>query len=250
MNGMNQGPSFASTSESELAPQNGNSSARERQRRWPICLAFAILGGLALTVDLPISEVMVEQQWPGIWRPLRSPVHRLLEGVEPFGQSAAVISVSLGILLCSESRRGKAFRVLAVALGSGLFVDILKTMVARDRPHSFHFTGSVLDTFRGFFPGVTGKSAIQSWPSGHTGMAVGFCLALSTIYPRGRVLFAILAGLVALHRIEVGAHYLSDTLFGTAVAIAVWAVVFGKGRVGRWFDRIDTRFDRQSGVSN
>ena len=61
-------------------------------------------------------------------------------------------------------------------------------------------------------------------------MAVGFCLALSTVFPRGRWLFSGLAVLVAMQRIEIwGRKYLSDTLFATAVAYGVWIVVFGQG---------------------
>ncbi len=77
-------------------------------------------------------------------------------------------------------------------------------------------------------------------------MAVGFCLALSTVFPRGRWLFISLAVLVALQRIESGSHYLSDTLFAAAVANGVWIVVFGHGRVGRVFDRIEARWAQEA----
>jgi membrane-associated phospholipid phosphatase len=120
-------------------------------------------------------------------------------------------------------------------------VDLLKLCVARVRPRHFDFQGSVFDTFSDLLPGSGGGSHVQSWPSGHTATAVGFCLALSAVFPQGKWLFRALAALVALQRIESGAHYLSDTLFAAGVAYVVHLVVFGSGPVGRRFDRIETR---------
>jgi membrane-associated phospholipid phosphatase len=185
---------------------------------------------------------MVEGDWPQPLQRLRGTISRSLGAIEPFGQPVAVFSVSLAVLLCAGPRRGVGFRILAGAVGAGLAVDLLKISVARVRPKHFNFTGTVSDTFHSFFPGVTGGSQIQSWPSGHTAMAAGFCLALSTVFPRGRWLFISLAVLVALQRIDSGFHYLSDTVFATAVAYGVWIVVFGHGRVGRMFDRIEARW--------
>lgn len=210
-------------------------------RQWFVCFLIAALGSLALTIDVPLSQRMVEGNWPQPLARLRGPIHHSLAAIEPFGQPAAVISVSLAVLLCGGPGRGVGWRILAGSIGAGLVADVLKITVARIRPRHFNFQGSVSDTFHSFLPGAAGSSHIQSWPSGHTAMAVGFCLALSTIFPRGRWLFALLAVLVALQRIESGSHYLSDTLFSAAIAYGVWIVVFGPGRVGRVFDRVEAR---------
>ncbi|MGE5193055.1 MAG: phosphatase PAP2 family protein [Deltaproteobacteria bacterium] len=190
---------------------------------------------LAFAIDVPLSRAMVHGQ------ALKS-LHRFLETIEPFGQPPAVIAVSLAVLLCGGVRRGAGFRIAAGALLSGLTVLLLKMCVARVRPRHFDFQGTVFDTFSGLLPGSGGSSHIQSWPSGHTATAVGFCLALSAVFPKGRWLFQILAALVALQRIESGAHYLSDTLFAASVAYVVHLLVFGPGLVGRWFDRIEVRW--------
>ena len=204
------------------------------RQRW-IVWSILVLGGvLALAVDVPLSRAMVEHH------ALRR-LHNFLGSIEPFGQPAVVIAVSLGVLLCGGSRRGEGFRIVSCALAAGIVTDILKLCVARVRPRVFDFQKTVFDTFQGFFPGATEarlKHEVQSWPSGHTTVAVAFCLALSTIFPQGRWLFRVLAALVALQRIEAGAHYLSDTLFAASVAYAVTAVIFGSGPVGAWFDRL------------
>jgi membrane-associated phospholipid phosphatase len=205
---------------------------------WPLsAFALIVLAGLsALVVDLPLSRAMVEGQ------ALR-PLHDVLNSIEPFGRPPAVIAVALAVLSCGGARRGAGFRIVAGALVPGLIVDILKLCVARVRPRHFNdFQGAVFNTFSGAFPGIGAGSEMQSWPSGHTAVAVGFCLALSAVFPNGRWLFRILAALVALQRIESGAHYLSDTLFAAAIAYAVIAVVFGRGPIGRWFDRVESRW--------
>jgi membrane-associated phospholipid phosphatase len=213
---------------------------RAAARHWS-AFAFILLAGvMALALDLPLSQAMVEGQ---VMRPL----HDALNSIEPFGRPPAVIAVSLAVLSCAGVRRGAGFRIVAAGLAPGLLVDILKLCVARVRPrHVSDFHEAVLDTFHGAFPGIGAGSEMQSWPSGHTAVAVGFCLALSAVFPRGRWLFRILAALVALQRIESGAHYLSDTLFAAAIAYAVVAVVFGRGPIGRWFDRVEARWASQS----
>jgi len=203
-------------------------------RPWAIFGLFLLAGILALAIDVPLSRAMVKED------SVKS-LHRLLQMIEPFGQAPAVIAVSLAVLLCGGTRRGAGYRIAAGALLSGLAVDLLKLCVARVRPRHFDFQGSVFDTFSGLLPGSEGGSHVQSWPSGHTATAVGFCLALSAVFPQGRWLFRVLAAVVALQRIESGAHYLSDTLFAAGVACVVHILVFGRGPVGRWFDRIEAR---------
>ena len=174
-------------------------------------LKLVIAAVLALGLDLPVSQAMVRNHVLGS-------LHQFLESMEPFGQPPAVVAVSLAVLFCAGARRGVGFRIAATALLSGLAIDVLKLGIARTRPRDFDFQGSVLNTFHGFFPGANGGYSLQSWPSGHSAVAVGFALALTAIFPRGRCLFTALAGLVMLQRIETGAHYLSDTLTSAAVA--------------------------------
>jgi len=204
-------------------------------RQWATCGLFVVAGLLALVIDVPLSRAMVQD------RALQR-LHRFLEMIEPFGQPPAVIAVSLAVLLCGGARRGAGFRIAAGALLSGLAVDVLKLCVARVRPRHYDFQGSVLDTFSGMLRGTSGGSHFQSWPSGHTATAMGFCLALSAVFPKGRWLFRALAALVALQRIEAGAHYLSDTLFAAGIACVVHMLIFGSGPVGKRVDQIEARW--------
>ncbi len=204
-------------------------------RRAVVFLKIVIAAFLALGLDLPVSRAMVQEH------ALRF-LHHFLESMEPFGQPPAVIAVSLAILFCAGAHRALAFRIAAAALAPGLTIDVLKLCVARVRPRDFDFHGTVLDTFQGFFPGLKAGSSLQSWPSGHSAVAAGFALALAAAFPRGRWLFGALALFVMLQRVETGAHYVSDTLFASAIAYLYFMLLFGAGPVGRWFERLEARW--------
>jgi membrane-associated phospholipid phosphatase len=221
-------------------------SIGRNNRGWQIWGLFVVAGILALGVDVTLSRVMVHGHaihWQG---PLREWVHDFLGSFEPFGQPPAIIAVSLAVYLCGGRRRGAALRIAGSFLLASLAANFFKLCVARVRPvfffkQHFDFGGTVLDTFQGLFWGTAGGTANQSFPSGHTTVAVAFSLALSAVFPRGRWLFATLAGLVALQRIECGAHYLSDTLFAASLAYVVHRAVFGDGPLGRWINRLESK---------
>jgi membrane-associated phospholipid phosphatase len=189
-------------------------------------------GLLALAVDLPLSR------WLVLDKPSEG-LHRILETIEPFGQPVAVFVTAAAIALCDAKRRRAVPRLLAAALGAGLSADVLKILLARSRPYHHDLTGSIWDTFHGLLPGLHVGSRLQSFPSAHTATAVGFCLGMGTLYPAGRRLFGLVAALVALHRVEVGAHFLSDILWGSAVGYAVCLILHGPTAIGRWFDALE-----------
>jgi hypothetical protein len=78
---------------------------------------------------------------------------------------------------------------------------------------------------------------VQSCPSAHVATAVAAALALGTVYPRGVRMFSLIAGFVAVHRIQTGAHFLSDTLWGAAVGYLAWMLMYRSSFSGGWFDR-------------
>ena len=78
-------------------------------------------------------------------------------------------------------------------------------------------------------------------PSGHTATAFGLAVGLGRIYPQGRWLFFSFAMLAALQRVDVDAHYLSDTVAAAAIGFLCAACVFDARGLGRWFDRLERR---------
>ena len=140
-------------------------------------------------------------------------------------------------------------RLLIGAFGAGLLADLCKLQVARVRPKfGSADIGTVSETFLAFLPwrnpealAVPLNNHVRSFPSGHTATAVGFAIVLSTLYPRGRWLFAVFAVLAGMQRIEAGMHYLSDTLAAAAIAFLVGAAVCGRTRLNGWLQRIENR---------
>jgi undecaprenyl-diphosphatase len=65
-----------------------------------------------------------------------------------------------------------------------------------------------------------------SMPSGHAATAFAAAVAVGLVHPRLRWPLLVLAALVAISRVWLGVHYLSDVLagaaLGSAVALALW----------------------------
>ena len=202
---------------------------------------LAVLTWPAFLLDLPVARLSVGGLASGDLR-------RVLTWSEVFGHGLGVAIIAATILVLDPSRRRQIPRILASAYLAGLLANAAKLVVARMRPRCFSFHGGVADTFVGWLPLIFGTgvdvpygSSIQSFPSGHVATAVGFAVALSRVYPRGRWLFSFLALFAALQRIDVGAHYVSDTVAAAAIGFLAGAWVGDPRGLGRFFDLLERR---------
>ena len=129
------------------------------------------------------------------------------------GRTAYLVLVSLAVRL--------GFVFLAVAVPS-LFVTIVKRLIGRARP--LRIEGSDLS-----FAPFSWRVDFASLPSGHSSTAFAAAVALGALFPRARTALWIYAGIIALSRVVLTAHYPSDVIAG--------AVVGGCGAllVRRWF---------------
>jgi membrane-associated phospholipid phosphatase len=195
-----------------------------------IPLGLVALGVMALSIDLSVSRRCVAGEFRGL--------HRFLEQIEPFGQPPGAIIISLALWTCGALSGPESLRVVLAPIGAGLSADLLKLLVARARPYHFFqihaedTAATVLDTFADWLPMFSGGSRMQGCPSAHTAFVTGFCVALSRMFPQGKPLFAVVAALVALQRIEGGAHFVSDTLWGGAVGY--WVGTCWMDATSRW----------------
>ncbi|MFC5633157.1 phosphatase PAP2 family protein [Streptomyces bullii] len=65
----------------------------------------------------------------------------------------------------------------------------------------------------------------SSFPSGHTAAAVAFTAAVAPTWPAAGALCAVPAALLAVERVQSGAHYPSDVATGAAIGLAcAWLV--------------------------
>lgn len=193
---------------------------------------FLIAACCALAVDIPIAKALVKEGRLQF-------VHPLLERLENFGDAIVALLIIGSIAICDARRRRTVPRLLCATLAAGLLADAVKLSVMRLRPNDLAMTGSVWTTFGRWFPGHTAGFAGQSCPSAHTALAVGLCLGLTSLYPRGRAFFTTITACVALQRIETGAHFLSDTLLGAALGYLSALAMFRPAALGFWFDRLE-----------
>jgi len=170
-----------------------------------------------LSVDTAVAELFVSIRHPALTK--------LMTSVTGLG-SASAAAVFLGIFYLAGWRRELA--VGAVALGvTGVLVPALMYLVQRPFPADpvCQTSGSGLSP--------------HSFPSGHAA-----AVTILALVSRGsehlpfRIVTAI-AATVAVSRMYLGTHYLSDTLFGVALGIAAFAV--GRALAPRLRDRLSTR---------
>ncbi len=213
----------------------GPSGASRLDHEHPLWISHAFsLRGLIPPALLLLTACLVlpADVWISLYYykiPLGHPkfLRNILDNVEPFGHAVGVVVAALSVMLLDGRQWKTGFSVLFAGLGAGLAADVAKLLVGRVRPRNFDFdTLDVRSTFDGFLPFFNGSSGSQSFPSAHTATAFAMAVMLSSLYPRARVLFFLLAFLTAGHRLHSGAHYPSDILTGAAVGwlFAMWCI--------------------------
>ena len=116
--------------------------------------------------------------------------------------------MSQAVLAALAVRVGFLFAAIAVP---GLFVTIVKRMIGRARP----MVGGHLDPF--LFSPFKWTAAYAGLPSGHATTAFSVLVAFGSLFPRWRTELIIYAGLIAMSRMVVNAHYPSDVFAGAVV---------------------------------
>jgi membrane-associated phospholipid phosphatase len=107
-----------------------------------------------------------------------------------------------------------ALYALLVMASSGILVNALKYLIGRIRPRHLFEQG-----LYGFDP-LNTQWGMNSFPSGHSQAIFAAMMALFVIYPRYDVAYLALAFMIALSRVMITVHYLSDTVMGAWIAIA------------------------------
>jgi len=133
------------------------------------------------------------------------------------------IIISIFLIIRKKTRKTGIF-ALATMLICYAFNDLLlKVLVGRVRPYE---TISEL-TLLTFTPGSS------SFPSGHACSSFAASFILTKFLGKKGALFYILAVLIAVSRVYVGAHYLSDVVAGSIVGTIGASIIFMiAGRIG------------------
>jgi lipid A 4'-phosphatase len=105
-----------------------------------------------------------------------------------------------------------AFLFLSIA-ASGVIVDVLKIVFGRARPKLL-FQSDVYG-----FAWLMWHPDHWSFPSGHSATIVALMAALWFLWPQHLLFYILVAAIVCMSRVVVGAHYLADCLAGALIAV-------------------------------
>ena len=160
-------------------------------------------------------------------------LRRMLAMSEIFAHGFGVMVAVLLVLVLARDKIKFLPRLLSCVLLTSISIRLIKHLVLRRRPQAFgnlpEDISSTWQTSIGHnadFVGWNTQFLFQSFPSGHSAMAVALALSLSWMFPKGRYLFLTFAVLGMLQRVSFLAHWPSDVLFGAAVATMIAGNVF------------------------
>jgi lipid A 4'-phosphatase len=105
-----------------------------------------------------------------------------------------------------------AFLFLSIA-ASGIVVDALKVFFGRSRPKLL-FQSDLYG-----FTWLSWRSDHWSFPSGHSATIVALMTALWFLWPQHLLVYILVAAIVCMSRVVVGAHYLGDVLAAAWIAV-------------------------------
>jgi membrane-associated phospholipid phosphatase len=146
-------------------------------------------------------------------------LHETFRWITKAGDSLPYLTGSLALYLFSRYirlNRIVADRMLFVFVSvaaSGIAVDLIKPVLGRFRP-KLYFTDGLYG-----FDFFHLKANFVSFPSGHAATAFAVATALMYLLPKYRHLWILFAVMVAMSRVIVTAHYLSDVIMGAYIGI-------------------------------
>ena len=98
----------------------------------------------------------------------------------------------------------------------GLITQTIKHLVGRPRPNHSQLDGSFEFNF------FSTESSFHSFPSGHSSTIIAITIIMVLAIPKLKYFFYFFGFLIALSRVVVGAHFLTDVIGGAIIAISVY----------------------------
>ena len=209
------------------------------------CLAVVLIllaAAAATAVDLPLARVFQPRKANQKFYPALGKATKVINLCEAFsyGGTVALLILLAGRLDAAGLRAIP--RLLTGAFGGGLAANALKLLVGRARPKAADLEGYVGATFGDWLPLTSesfGNHHFQSFPSAHTATAFGLATVLAWKYPRGGLVFFLLAAAAGLQRIQVMDHFASDVLCGAALGLLCGGACVHPRVLGSRFDQLE-----------
>jgi undecaprenyl-diphosphatase len=163
-----------------------------------------LLAGIRET-DRSLTKRLAASASPGLHRTL-SAVEETAEGTKLWCGAAAVMAWLGGW----RGRKAAAAGLAAVAVAQLVSNGACKQLADRPRPPKEWFPHDEVED----------RPDSSSFPSGHTAAAVAFTAAVAPTWPMAGALCTVPAAMVAVERVQSGAHYPSDVAAGAAIGLA------------------------------
>jgi membrane-associated phospholipid phosphatase len=195
---------------SSNALRNGQDDAR-RRRALLLWLGLAAALGLSFALDGPVMAA-VRPVHDSHFADLVGTTIRWL-GTGYVQGPLPLIMLACGALWSSRLRRAGLSTLLAFVT-SVVAVSVLKVIVHRPRPW-------VTEAAPAQWSGYLHDSHFHSFPSAESTTTFAVALTIGAWYPGLRAPLVVLAGLVAIGRVIVGAHHPSDVVAGAMLGLAV-----------------------------
>ncbi|MBO4252418.1 phosphatase PAP2 family protein [Streptomyces griseorubiginosus] len=141
------------------------------------------------------------------------PAGKVLSAVEESAESTKLWCAAAAVMAGAGGRRGRtaaAAGLGALAVAQLVSNGLCKQLADRPRPPKTWFPHDEVED----------RPDSSSFPSGHTAAAVAFTAAVTPVWPPAGVACALPAAMVALERVQSGAHYPSDVAVGTGIGLA------------------------------
>ena len=134
---------------------------------------------------------------------------------------AIAVTLMAAGLLAGRPREVVVGRLgLFAVIAGGLSVQVLKHLFCRPRP-----LAEAAGQFFADFPCLGKGAALISFPSGHAVTVFALAYVLSRAYPKGSFAFYLPATMVALSRVYLASHFLSDVVAGAGFGLFVGWIV-------------------------
>jgi undecaprenyl-diphosphatase len=145
-------------------------------------------------------------------------LHRALSAVEEAAESTKLWCGAAAVMAVTGGWRGRkaaAAGLAAVTVAQLVSNGVCKQLADRPRPPKQWFPHDETED----------RPDSSSFPSGHTAAATAFTAAVALTWPTAGALCLVPAVMVAVERVQSGAHYPSDVAAGAAVGLAsAWLI--------------------------